>query len=102
MGWSMVLLLAFGIIGSFLCAHAIHPFILDFDKDEQLREFAWTNFGTFTRSVYSLFEITMAPGGFLRFRTLFDFDHPLLGFAIVIYVLPCHVLSHTCDHSFVF
>merc|ERR1712118_41122 len=58
----------------------------DEEGDPEVRLFLWTEFGTMTRSMLSMFEITMAPGGWRRYRRLYDDVSPLVCFFIVFYV----------------
>mmetsp|Transcript_34407 Transcript_34407/g.60883 ORF Transcript_34407/g.60883 Transcript_34407/m.60883 type:complete len:229 (+) Transcript_34407:2-688(+) len=43
-------------------------------------------FGTWVRSMLSIFEITMAPGGFINYRVISDQVHPAFGIFFAIYV----------------
>merc|ERR1712139_21027 len=54
--------------------------------DRNLKEFIWKHFGTWTNSMFTIFEITMAPGGFIQYRRVYEEVHPLFGIFFVLYV----------------
>jgi len=84
--WSMTLLFVLELIGAILLAQTLYPAITDEDRDPASRERLWRTFGTMVRAWLTLFELTMAPGGFLQHRPLYDEVHPILSFGIAIYV----------------
>merc|ERR1719183_3166544 len=65
-------------------AQVIQPFMED--ADPSLQDFIWRHFGTWTNSMFTVFEITMAPGSFIQYRRLYEEVHPLFGIFIIIYV----------------
>jgi hypothetical protein len=85
LGWSMTLLFVLELVGAIFMAQVIQPFMEE-TNDKQLQEFIWKHFGTWTNSMFTIFEITMAPGGFIRYRRLYEEVHPLFGIFFVIYV----------------
>jgi len=84
--WSMTLLFVLEMIGAILLAQTLKPAIEDETRDMSQREDLWGKFGTMLRAWLTLFEITMAPGGFVLHRNLYDDVHPLFSFAIALYV----------------
>merc|ERR1719183_3002120 len=65
-------------------AQVIQPFMED--ADPSLQDFIWRHFGTWTNAMFTIFEITMAPGGFIQYRRLYEEVHPLFGMFFVVYV----------------
>jgi len=87
LAWSMTLLFVLELIGAIFLAQVLQPIIAEPNQeDTELREFLCRKFGTWLHAMLSLFEITMAPGGFIGYRRLYEEVHPLLGLFIVIYV----------------
>jgi len=84
--WSLLLLILLEIMGAILLAQILAPVIDDETQNLQLRETIWSSYGTMLRSWLTLFEITMAPGGFLQHRYLFDDVNPVVSFVIAVYV----------------
>jgi hypothetical protein len=82
----MTLLFVLEIIGAILLAQSLSSIINDETRDIQLREKLWNSFGTMSRSWLTVFEITMAPGGFLQHRYIFSEVHPGYMFLIAGYV----------------
>jgi hypothetical protein len=64
----------------------VRPHIEDDTLDLESRRFLWERFGTCFRSFLSIFEITMAPGGFIAYRRLYETLSPLLSVFFVSYV----------------
>jgi len=89
LGWSMTLLFVLELVGAIFMAQVIQPFMEDSPDTpdgRDLREFIWKSFGTWTNAMFTIFEITMAPGGFIKYRRLYEEVHPLFGMFFVIYV----------------
>lgn len=84
--WSMTLLFVLELIGAILLAQTLRPAIEDETRVLEAREELWERFGTMLRAWLTLFEITMAPGGFVQHRHLYDDVHPIFSFAIALYV----------------
>jgi len=84
--WSMILLFSLGLVGAMLFAHMVTPYIEDDRYDLELRLFLWGRFGTWFRAMFTIFEITMAPGGFLAYRRLHEEVSPTLGAFLIVYV----------------
>mmetsp|Transcript_12356 Transcript_12356/g.24007 ORF Transcript_12356/g.24007 Transcript_12356/m.24007 type:complete len:616 (-) Transcript_12356:97-1944(-) len=84
--WSMILLFLFEIIAAIFFAQYLQMAITDMDRDLQSREYLWGAFGTMTRAWLTIFEITMAPGGFIAHRRLYDEVNPLCSLALTLYV----------------
>jgi hypothetical protein len=84
--WSMTLLFVLQVVGAVLLAQMLRPAIEDTGRDLPLREDLWRNYGTMMRALLTVFEITMAPGGFLQHRKLYDSVSPLFCWVICIYV----------------
>lgn len=70
--WSMCLLFVVELSASLLLARLLHPVIQDETVDQEVREFIFNRFGTCARAFLTMFELTMAPGGFTLYRRLFD------------------------------
>jgi hypothetical protein len=85
LGWSMTLLFVFELIGSIFLAQLLQPYIKDDSNDLESRRNIWMHFGTWTRAMYSAYEITMAPGGFIQYRSVIEKASPLVGVFFVIY-----------------
>merc|ERR1711907_908244 len=67
----------------------IQPFMEEESTDpesQDLQKFIWTSFGTWTNAMFTIFEITMAPGGFIKYRRLYEEVHALFGAFFVLYV----------------
>merc|ERR1711907_110012 len=67
----------------------IQPFMEEGTTDpesEDLQKFIWNSFGTWTNAMFTIFEITMAPGGFIKCRRLYEEVHALFGMFFVLYV----------------
>lgn len=86
LGWSMTLLFVLELIGAIFMAQVLKPFMEDGRTDYDLREFIFLHFGTWSNAMFTIFEITMAPGGFVRYRRLYEEVHPLFGMFFVVYV----------------
>lgn len=85
LAWSMTLLFVFELIGSIFLAQLLQPFLKDATNDLEMRRKVWTSFGTWTRAMYTAFEITMAPGGFIQYREVIENTTPMVGLFFVIY-----------------
>jgi len=83
--WSMTLLFVFELIGSIFIAQLFQSFINDSYNDLELRRRVWERFGTWSRSMLSVYEITMAPGGFIQYRDIIDSASPLVLLFFVLY-----------------
>eukprot|EP00929_Paragymnodinium_shiwhaense_P119018 TRINITY_DN90904_c0_g1_i1.p1 TRINITY_DN90904_c0_g1~~TRINITY_DN90904_c0_g1_i1.p1 ORF type:complete len:768 (-),score=190.65 TRINITY_DN90904_c0_g1_i1:151-2454(-) len=86
LAWSMLLLFIFEIIGAIFLAQVLQAFIEDESEPMDTREWVWSRFGTWSHSMFTIFEITMSPGGFVQYRQLYDKVHPLFGVFLAIYV----------------
>jgi hypothetical protein len=84
--WSMTLLFVFELIGSIFLAQLLQPFISDKSNDLALRRKVWGSFGTWSRAMWSAYEITMAPGGFIKYRDIIENASPLVGVFFVLYI----------------
>lgn len=85
LGWSMTLLFVLELIGAIFIAQMTLPFMEDTD-DPDLRDFMFTHFGTWTSAMLTIFEVTMAPGGFIQYRRLYEEVHPMFGIFFMVYV----------------
>jgi len=83
--WSMSLLFVLEIIGSIFIAQLVHSFISNNDNDLMLRRRVWERFGTWTRSMLSTYEMTMAPGGFIQYRDIMEEVSPLVTMFFIVY-----------------
>lgn len=86
LGWSMTLLFVLELVGAIFMAQVIQPFMEETTDNIELQDFIWKHFGTWTNSMFTIFEITMAPGGFIQYRRLYEEVHPLFGIFFVLYV----------------
>lgn len=85
LGWSMTLLFVLELIGAIFMAQVIEPFMRE-ESDSDLQWFIYQHFGTWINSMFSIFEITMAPGGFIKYRVLYEQVNPLFLLFFVLYV----------------
>jgi membrane protein implicated in regulation of membrane protease activity len=85
LGWSMTLLFVLELIGAIFMAQVIEPFMRE-EGDSDLQWFMYLHFGTWINSMFTLFEITMAPGGFIKYRVLYEEVNPLFLLFFVLYV----------------
>jgi len=69
--WSMALLFVCELIGAIFMAQVIAAYIVDEQYPKELREWMWEHFGTWLTAMLSIFEMTMAPGGFAKYRRLY-------------------------------
>merc|ERR1719198_832333 len=81
----MTLLFVFELIGSIFLSQLLQPFISDEGNDMELRKLVYERFGTWSRSMFTTYEITMAPGGFIQYRTVIENVNPLVGVFFVVY-----------------
>merc|ERR1712054_246758 len=89
LGWSMTLLFVLELVGAIFMAQVIQPFmdrVPGNDEEADLQKFIWNSFGTWTNAMFTIFEITMAPGGFIKYRRLYEEVHALFGMFFVLYV----------------
>merc|ERR1712100_693200 len=84
--WSMTLLFVLELVGAIFMAQVIQPFMEDKTGDPELQIFIWEHFGTWSNAMFTIFEITMAPGGFIQYRRLYEEVHVLFGCFFVLYV----------------
>lgn len=93
LGWSLCLIVVVQCIAGMFISNLIQSFLLDPSKDVQHREKVWSYYGTFTRSILTMFEIIFAnwivPCRFLMdnvsewFSLFFLIYRCLVGFAIL-------------------
>merc|ERR1712232_605675 len=86
LGWSMALLFVLELIGAIFMSQVLKPYLDDPLTNSELREFVFKRFGTWTNSMFTIFEVTMSPGGFVQYRRLYEEVHPLFGMFFVVYV----------------
>lgn len=86
LAWSMTLLFVLELIGAILLAQVLRPYIEDESVALDLRVWLWQRFGTWLHAMFTVFEITMAPGGFINYRRLSDELSPMFGLLIGAYV----------------
>lgn len=86
LAWSMTLLFVLELIGAIFLAQVLRPFMEDASIEDDLRDFIYAHFGTWSNAMFTIFEITMAPGGFARYRRLYEEVHPVFGVFFVVYV----------------
>merc|ERR1712232_409831 len=84
--WSLALLGVLEVIGALFIGQLLQPEIKTLTAQPELQYYIWVHFGTWSRAMLTMFEITMAPGGFLKYRSLFAQVYPLFGVFIVFYV----------------
>eukprot|EP00927_Polykrikos_kofoidii_P054117 TRINITY_DN48596_c0_g1_i1.p1 TRINITY_DN48596_c0_g1~~TRINITY_DN48596_c0_g1_i1.p1 ORF type:complete len:626 (-),score=110.43 TRINITY_DN48596_c0_g1_i1:51-1928(-) len=83
LAWSMTLLFLLQMIAATFLSQVLQPIIeTDQDIDPELRRFLYDSFGTWVNAMLSVFEITMAPGGFIRYRRLQEVHAGLMVFII--------------------
>mmetsp|Transcript_13269 Transcript_13269/g.31676 ORF Transcript_13269/g.31676 Transcript_13269/m.31676 type:complete len:570 (+) Transcript_13269:55-1764(+) len=87
--WSVVMLLVCMMIASLILCEACYPIILDPSFSTDLREWIFVRYGSFTRSMYSFFEITFSGGWPGLVRRLVDevsvfFTIPCLLYVVLI------------------
>lgn len=84
--WSSCLLVAIQSATSMFLCQALQPTLADEGTSDELRVFIWTNFGTYGRAMYTVFEITF--GGWQKVARPLVFDvSPYFIFFFVPYVL---------------
>jgi len=86
LGWSMTLLFVLELIGAIFLAQVIQPYLEDDKFTVEQKERLWWKFGTWYNAMLTIFEITMAPGGFMQYRFLVDEVSALFGVFFVGYV----------------
>lgn len=86
LAWSMTLLFVLELIGAILLAQVLRPYIEDDSQDFEFRMWLWERFGTWLHAMFTVFEITMAPGGFINYRRLAAELNPLFGLLVAFYV----------------
>merc|ERR1719382_71737 len=67
LGWSIALLFVLELMGAIFLAQVLRPEIQNMDRDPEQRMMLWQTFGTWDNAMFSIFEITMAPGGFIKY-----------------------------------
>jgi hypothetical protein len=85
----MTLLFVLELVGAIFMAQVMQPFMEDEPRNAEaadLQKFIWSSFGTWANAMFTIFEITMAPGGFIKYRRLYEEVHALFGGFFVIYV----------------
>lgn len=70
--WSMVLLLIIIVMSALLLCELLKEFIRDSSADMTLRLWVWNYYGTSTRAIYTLFEVTLAGCWPRYFRPLIE------------------------------
>lgn len=83
--WSMLLLFLIQLSACLLLARIFEPIILDNATNYTTREFLFDKFGSCVRSFITVFEITMAPGGFIPYRKIF-FLPDISAFVIIFFI----------------
>jgi len=86
LAWSMTLLFILELMGAIFLAQVLRPFIEEPDRSLESRQWLWDRFGTWVRAMLTVFEITMAPGGFIQYRRVAEEVHPLFALFFVAYV----------------
>jgi len=88
LAWSMTLLFILQFIASIFLCQFLQSEIAGAEKGSYTQHFLFEHFGTWTRSMLSMFEITMAPGGFLLYThdPSISHTHVLYGFFLMFYV----------------
>mmetsp|Transcript_36741 Transcript_36741/g.88319 ORF Transcript_36741/g.88319 Transcript_36741/m.88319 type:complete len:598 (-) Transcript_36741:91-1884(-) len=101
--WAMVLLFSAMIIASIFIGQIIQPVMRDESRDIAVRLEAFASFGTFSRCFITMFEITMAAGGWVRsgrFLT-FQVDRRLFLFFFVYFLLVSFALIRVISAVFI-
>jgi len=86
LAWSMLLLFVLQVTAAVLLAQTMQTVIRDKSRDLQVREKLWDSFGTMVRAWLASFEMTFAPGAFMKHAYLFDEVNPAFYLLIVMYV----------------
>jgi hypothetical protein len=74
-------------MGAIFLAQVLRPEIQNMERDYDERLFLWKHFGTWVNSMFTIFEITMAPGGFIKYRPLYEtVSNPLVAVLFLTYV----------------
>eukprot|EP00928_Gymnodinium_smaydae_P064579 TRINITY_DN4786_c0_g2_i1.p2 TRINITY_DN4786_c0_g2~~TRINITY_DN4786_c0_g2_i1.p2 ORF type:complete len:307 (+),score=66.22 TRINITY_DN4786_c0_g2_i1:1097-2017(+) len=84
--WSMLLLFMLELIAAIFLAQLLQSTISDPFVELAERQMLWRHFGTWINSMVSIFEITMAPGGFLRYREIIWEVHAGVYLFVMLYV----------------
>lgn len=93
LAWSMSLLFVLQVTAAVLLAQALQMAIQDESIDLQVRKSLWKSFGTMVRAWLSTFEMTFAPGAFMKHAYLFE--EVGSGFYLLIVVYVCLVTFAT-------
>eukprot|EP00927_Polykrikos_kofoidii_P071861 TRINITY_DN68062_c0_g1_i1.p1 TRINITY_DN68062_c0_g1~~TRINITY_DN68062_c0_g1_i1.p1 ORF type:complete len:590 (-),score=93.86 TRINITY_DN68062_c0_g1_i1:319-2088(-) len=87
LAWSMTVLFVLEIIGAIFLAQMFQPVIeQNVELDPDIRTLLFDRFGTWSSAMISIFEVTMAPGGFIQYRELMQ-HFPIFTIFIVMYVI---------------
>merc|ERR1719163_1999653 len=66
LGWSIVLLTIVQVIASIGLTQLLGEFVADEDNDKEIRRQVFHYFGRWTHSMLTLFQMTIAPGGWVE------------------------------------
>jgi len=85
--WSFVLLLMIEVVAGMFMTQMLAESVTDENLDLEMRTFIYTHFGTTSRSILTMFQITMAPGAWgLIGRPLVEEVSPAFAWFFVLYV----------------
>eukprot|EP00927_Polykrikos_kofoidii_P059134 TRINITY_DN5419_c0_g1_i4.p1 TRINITY_DN5419_c0_g1~~TRINITY_DN5419_c0_g1_i4.p1 ORF type:complete len:641 (-),score=116.88 TRINITY_DN5419_c0_g1_i4:99-1919(-) len=82
--WSMLVLAVLMLMGAIFLAQVFQPIIEMDDMEQDDRVFMYNHFGTLYHALLTIFEITMAPGGFIQYRKVMIM-YPTLAVFVVFY-----------------
>merc|ERR550514_249253 len=72
--WSFVLLLIVMIMAAIVVTTLVHSFIMDPSEDAVIRQDCYDNFGRFSHSLITIWEITLATGSWAKTGRLLIFN----------------------------
>merc|ERR1712224_86259 len=72
--WSIVLLSVMQMIGAIFMTQTLFTWLMDGDSSHGPREAIFENWGTFSKSMLTMFQITMAPGAWAGTGRMCIFD----------------------------
>jgi len=86
LAWSITLLFVFELIGSIFLAQLLQQTVIDDSQPIKMRRDVWNRFGTWSKALYTTYEITMAPGGFVQYRDIIEkCGQPMVGVFFIVY-----------------